>query len=685
MALLDSLRSPKVVFCDPRYPVSMVEDPRDVAVQLVTCSGFFILGAKDLGAWMETWTEHGGDGSVCVLAHGIAPDTIAEEPSRACLARRYLDSGGRMVWLGDTPFYYQGQPGKPVLWGLQGLRDILDLGTVSEAEGGAVLTQEGRDWGLVLEAETSASFCVPARDVTVALSCAAGGLAGSFLKNYSPGCPSGGFLRLLAGPYRRGALSTGELTRVCLHGLDLHWEEAAAEAAEAYPDPGGALVESGSFRVDRERALEKLRRFQLPDAAMYLLPWVRCAVAGDAKEVAISRVPDGLRMRFGGRPLEARELKDPYKFLFEGGLDGARYRHLAVGLLSAFRLSPERITVESGAGEEGFLLTLDSPHHESMAPRPGPDEDTVITVRWPATFWKHPSRDRPLDYLGGYCDASRCAVRVEGSTVEPEEVPEPGFSLRFDDEGVSGWLEVPREPTPVSKLEVFSWGVRVGPLQLKLPVPQVIGWVSDDGLGLNASQTGVVNDGRLEHAKGVLARQAERLMAEMLDGFRTDFAEIGRLLYMDPSLRGHWIRAVELCEAREKRSAWGERLSEFFVHLRFGNSRRHQEQAALVARCARLAVWLRDAAGEMHSRPREAKSPAQVALWKAPLYLNVVGGPLSLRDIAAAKGREGGIIYYVRWPSGKSPDTTLWRFADREFIHLSSQFGDALTDVTDRE
>jgi len=36
-----------------------------------------------------------------------------------------------------------------------------------------------------------------------------------------------------------------------------------------------SLVGSGSFKVDRQRALEKLKDFQLPDADMFLLPWIR--------------------------------------------------------------------------------------------------------------------------------------------------------------------------------------------------------------------------------------------------------------------------------------------------------------------------------------------------------------------------------------------------------------------------
>ena len=44
----------------------------------------------------------------------------------------------------------------------------------------------------------------------------------------------------------------------------------------------GVFVEGGALRVDRERALEKLKRFQLGDPGAGLFFWLRCAVASGA-------------------------------------------------------------------------------------------------------------------------------------------------------------------------------------------------------------------------------------------------------------------------------------------------------------------------------------------------------------------------------------------------------------------
>ena len=94
-------------------------------------------------------------------------------------------------------------------------------------------------------------------------------------------------------------------------------------------------VESGSFRVDRKRALEKLMRFQMPDVQLFLLPWIRAAAASGAKHLWISHEDGGLEIRFDGRPWTAEELKDPYRSLFVEEAEVARFarnRELAIGI-----------------------------------------------------------------------------------------------------------------------------------------------------------------------------------------------------------------------------------------------------------------------------------------------------------------------------------------------------------------
>ena len=114
----------------------------------------------------------------------------------------------------------------------------------------------------------------------------------------------------------------------------------------------GELVSSGSFRVDRKRALELLARFQLDDARLFILPWVRCAVAGAAAELRIVPSYGTLELSFEGRPFTAAELADPYACLFEEDESALRRnREFALGLLALLRLKPARVSVIGGPPE----------------------------------------------------------------------------------------------------------------------------------------------------------------------------------------------------------------------------------------------------------------------------------------------------------------------------------------------
>ena len=63
------------------------------------------------------------------------------------------------------------------------------------------------------------------------------------------------------------------------------------------------LIASGSFQVERSKALEKLQGFQLGDPDGFLIPWIRCAAASGATRIHLVRLDRGLRMIFDGRPI----------------------------------------------------------------------------------------------------------------------------------------------------------------------------------------------------------------------------------------------------------------------------------------------------------------------------------------------------------------------------------------------
>ncbi|MDE2293602.1 MAG: hypothetical protein KGL53_16085, partial [Elusimicrobia bacterium] len=129
------------------------------------------------------------------------------------------------------------------------------------------------------------------------------------------------------------------------------------------------LVGSGAFRVDRRRALDKLKRFQLPDARMYPLPWVQAAVASEATWVRIVPQPAGLEFTFDGRHWTRQEMADPYGYLFDEDPEGehTRNRELAIGLLTALRIPPQHVTA-TFVDEAEYTLHVRDVTAESLEP-----------------------------------------------------------------------------------------------------------------------------------------------------------------------------------------------------------------------------------------------------------------------------------------------------------------------------
>jgi hypothetical protein len=156
-----------VVYYDDRYATWWI--PRAISTKITAFlvqRKFQVKNANDLASWMrksiETNTTHQ---SLVVFSQDVVPDTICHSPSPSCLARAFLDSGGRMVWIGDNPFYYQGLPpgstmfvdvllskeGKPVRqWNLSGPYGVLGVIPIFMHSPSAKLkfTKEGESFGL---------------------------------------------------------------------------------------------------------------------------------------------------------------------------------------------------------------------------------------------------------------------------------------------------------------------------------------------------------------------------------------------------------------------------------------------------------------------------------------------------------------------------------------------------------
>ncbi|MBK9258510.1 MAG: hypothetical protein IPM54_01590 [Polyangiaceae bacterium] len=186
-----------VVFQDPDYDSHWVEDSAGVARWFVR-RGFVQKNVVELHAWLEEKiTNSDAIGTSVVFAMGVAPTSIVHAPYDDCLLSRYVESGGRVVWLSNVPMYVaQGEMGPKIILGSEPQRQMLGLSTDPQTFYGAegpTLTQMGQSWGL----EPVNSLTRPVKNIGLSacfFSDPAGEYCGVGLVNLRPDAPLSGFI-----------------------------------------------------------------------------------------------------------------------------------------------------------------------------------------------------------------------------------------------------------------------------------------------------------------------------------------------------------------------------------------------------------------------------------------------------------------------------------------------------------
>ena len=183
----------RAIYWDARYPTNWVQSHSVQAA--LGSAGYEVLNADQLKTWMDARIADGAY-SVVVFCQDVAPETVFETATSTCTLRRYLDAGGKIVWYGDIPLYYQGHSdGTMTTFDLDGSLGALGFraaGGIWEIGEQVTLTDEGRAWGLthtwpsVRPAEVG-DLRVLARDSS--------GLAAAWVQHYFPGDTFTGFVR----------------------------------------------------------------------------------------------------------------------------------------------------------------------------------------------------------------------------------------------------------------------------------------------------------------------------------------------------------------------------------------------------------------------------------------------------------------------------------------------------------
>lgn len=122
---------------------------------------------------------------------------------------------------------------------------------------------------------------------------------------------------------------------------------------------GGTVDSEGVFTLDREKAREKMQRFQLAQPARYVLELVQAAVLRGATYISFEISATDVHMRCPASPFTVKDYEDLYESLFARGHGGQRQalRHLALGLCTAVAMNPKQLKV-SGGGTQGASLLM---------------------------------------------------------------------------------------------------------------------------------------------------------------------------------------------------------------------------------------------------------------------------------------------------------------------------------------
>jgi outer membrane protein assembly factor BamB len=182
--------------------------------------GYELLDRFQLQRFMEA-SNGESSRSVVVFAMDDLPATVAAGPSDTVLARRYLDSGGKIVWLGLPPLILERDAdGNITAFSRDGPRALLgvDHDRYDVDQYAAYPTPEGRRWGFT-DWWVSVSG-VDVAEVTTALALDEKGGAPAWVKSY--GGPAGSGFVLLWGTYRpMPARYYDQIRRVAEYGIGI--------------------------------------------------------------------------------------------------------------------------------------------------------------------------------------------------------------------------------------------------------------------------------------------------------------------------------------------------------------------------------------------------------------------------------------------------------------------------------
>lgn len=251
----------------------------------------------------------------------------------------------------------------------------------------------------------------------------------------------------------------------------------------------GQQLSQGEFVLDRDKAREKMSKFQLSDPYHYVLELVQAAHLLNAQAIRFDIDADELELILEGEALNslsAQQLEQVYSAAFMRQQDSQRQalRHFGIALGAIGALHPQQVELVSVDGEQVHVLTqrfVRGAAVEQVSTRARVEEQGLrFYVRERFRFGhlvefvsKHASSPLPeIALLRDAASMSMIPITINGELVHDGRWLEAGASrgIKLELEGLHGWVQLDLELSHM-EVSVGQRGVWISTHILPSPLP----------------------------------------------------------------------------------------------------------------------------------------------------------------------------------------------------------------------
>jgi len=306
----------------------------------------------------------------------------------------------------------------------------------------------------------------------------------------------------------------------------------AIDILEEYKSEG-EFDSMGHFTLDKKKAREKMKKYQLIYPHYYVLELIQAAVASGAKKIDVYVDADDCIITFDGKLYSRENLDNLYSSLFvsQSDLSFERYRELAIGINSALALNPQFIKLISGDGKKAVEFSVVPPGEEVIKESTETIKGTRIHVKdrisWRVAskfFARHFMTKLPPEgqIIKDKCVYCRVPIIINNNMINPEErikLQDVYVQIDFQKDDVKGLMGIPRQSHKLLHLQFVKWGVTICKKTLPVPAGKIAttGIVEANKLIKNASQSDIVENKIFKETVNKVLEVEEELLLKLVE------------------------------------------------------------------------------------------------------------------------------------------------------------------------